>query len=104
MLPPDVLLTGLEGQNVAGAALGVRGLADDAPGELADVLLAAGEDADVGAAEAGGTPRACPSPVAISALNAPGGLNMARAVGSQDVTKSAPSACALSESACASSM
>ena len=47
----DVLLSGLEGQHVAGFAVQIRGAARDAAGELADVLFAAGHDAQIGTAE-----------------------------------------------------
>src|SRR5581483_9497125 len=50
-LAPDVLLARLQGEHVAGAALEVLRLADDAPGHLADVAVAAGEEPDVGPAE-----------------------------------------------------
>ena len=49
--PADVLLAGLQGEHVAGAPFGVGGAAHQAAGHLADVLLLAAEQAQVGAAE-----------------------------------------------------
>src|SRR5205085_9283678 len=50
----DVLLAGRQGQYETAAALGVQGLPAEAPGHLADELLAGGEEADIGAAEVQG--------------------------------------------------
>ena len=46
-----MLLAGLQGQDVAGAALGIRGTAHKTAGKLAHNLLGAGHEAKVGAAE-----------------------------------------------------
>lgn len=54
----DVLLAGLQGEHIAGAAFQIRGAAHDTAGELADMLLAAGHDAQIGAAEAQGLAQA----------------------------------------------
>ena len=51
LLAADVLLAGRERQHEAALAVGVDGLARDPARHLADMLFAAGEQADVGAAE-----------------------------------------------------
>ena len=47
----DVLFAGLEGQDISGAAGGVGGAPHESAGHLADVLLLAAEQAEVGAAK-----------------------------------------------------
>src|SRR5262249_32639679 len=51
LLAADVLLAGLQGEREAALALGVDGLAHDAPGHAADELLLGGDEARPGAAE-----------------------------------------------------
>src|SRR5262249_9679578 len=49
--PPDVLLAGRQGQHPTAPTVGVNGLADETSGHLADELVAAGEEAEMRAAE-----------------------------------------------------
>src|SRR5919206_571814 len=60
LLAPDVLLAGLEGEDIAAVPRGVSGLADDAPRHAADVVRPRGEEAVVRPAEREGVPRRLP--------------------------------------------
>src|SRR5204862_4239204 len=51
LLPPDVLLPGLQGEDIAALARGVYRLADDAPRHAADELISCREEPVVGPAE-----------------------------------------------------
>src|SRR5204862_2053344 len=53
LLPPDVLLPGLQGEDIAALARGVYGLADDPPRHAPDELLASREEAVVRPTERG---------------------------------------------------
>src|SRR6185437_6809552 len=51
LLPPDVLLPGLQGEDIAALARGVYRLADDPAGHATDELFACGQEAVVRPAE-----------------------------------------------------
>ena len=57
-MPLDVLLAGLERQDEAAPSFAVDGLADDPAGQVADVLLLCGDEAEGRSAEGEGVAEA----------------------------------------------
>ena len=91
LLAADVLLARLQGEHEAAPAVDVGGLAGDAAGHAAQVLLGARRRSrTMGPPKSSRLPSGWPSPTATSTPHSPGGRSTPSVIASTEATQSAP--------------